>query len=93
MAFKVTEVMDGDTFRVSPNWKWNNKEGDIVRPKGYNAPEEGQPGYQTAKKKLEKLISGKSVELKNPTNITYGRLLCDVYIGEKNLASFFPEYQ
>ena len=93
MAFKVTEVIDGDTFKVSPGWKWNDKEGDTVRANGYDTPEQGQPGYQEAKEKLEKLILGKDVELKNPIKITYGRLLCDVYIGGKNLASFFPEYQ
>ena len=93
MAFKVTEVIDGDTFKVSPNWKWNDKEGDTVRPNGYNTPEQGKPGYQEAKEKLEKLILGKDVELKNPVNITFGRLLCDVYINGQNLASFFPEYQ
>lgn len=23
MSFYVTNVVDGDTFDVSPNWKWN----------------------------------------------------------------------
>lgn len=93
MVFEVTEVIDGDTFKVSPNWKWDDKEGDTVRPNGYNTPEQGQPGYQAAKEKLEGLILGKNVELKNAIKITYGRLLCDGYIDGKNIASFFPEYQ
>ena len=93
MASKVTEVIDGDTFKVSPCWKWNDKEGDTVRANGYDTPEQGQVGYQAAKERLEELILGKDVELKNPIKITYGRLLCDVYIAGKNLASFFPEYQ
>ncbi|MEW5799663.1 MAG: thermonuclease family protein [Bacteroidota bacterium] len=93
MAFKVTKVIDGDTFEVSPNWKWNNEEGNVVRPNGYDAPEEGQAGYQAAKEKLTKLILGKDVELKNPIKLTYGRLLCDVFVSGKNLADFFPEYK
>lgn len=93
MSFRVSEVIDGDTFKVSPNWKWNDKEGNIVRANGYDTPEKGQQGYQTAKEKLEKLILDKDVELKNPVKITYERLLCDVYVDGKNLASFFPEYK
>lgn len=93
MAWKVTEIIDGDTFKVSPNWKWQGESGDTVRANGYNAPEEGQPGYQEAKDKLRKLILSKEVELKNVIKVTFGRLLCDVYIGGKNLANFFPEHQ
>ncbi len=38
MAFKVTEVIDGDTFKVLPVWKWNDKEGDTARANGYETP-------------------------------------------------------
>jgi len=93
MSFKVAKVIDGDTFEVSPNWKWNEQEGDVVRPEGYNTPEEGKPDYQAAKNKLTKLILGEEVELKKPIKITYGRLLCDVYYKGKNLAEYFPEYK
>jgi len=93
MAFRVTEIVDGDTFKISPNWKWNEQEGDTVRPNGYDTPEKGEPGYQAAKEKLERLILGKEVELKNTIGITYRRLLCDVYVGGRNLADFFPKYQ
>ncbi len=40
-TFKVTEIIDGDTFAVSPQWKWNGTSGDRVRPTGYDAPEKG----------------------------------------------------
>ena len=93
MSFTVIEVIDGDTFEVSPNWKWNDQTGSMVRADGYNTPEEGEPGYQTAKEKLNNLILNKQVELKNPIRITYGRLLCSVYYDGKNLAAYFPEYQ
>jgi endonuclease YncB( thermonuclease family) len=93
MSFKVTKVIDGDTFEVSPKWKWNKQEGNVIRPKGYNTPEEGKPGYQAAKDKLTKLILSGEVELKNAITITYGRLLCDVYYNGKNLSDYFSEYK
>lgn len=91
--FKVVEIIDGDTFKVSPAWKWKNKKGNKIRPTGYNTPEQNKPGYQAAKEKLMNLILDKDVELKNAIKLTYDRLLCDVYIEGKNVASFFPEYQ
>jgi len=93
MSFRVTEVIDGDTFEVSPNWKWNNETGNIVRANGYNTPEEGKPGYQAAKDKLRELILNKDVELVKAVKITYGRLLCDVEYDGKNLADYFPQYK
>lgn len=93
MSFTVIEVIDGDTFEVSLNWKWNDQTGSVVRADGYDTPEQGEPGYQTAKEKLKNLILNKEAELKNPIRITYGRLLCNVYYNGKNLADYFPEYQ
>ena len=92
MSFKVTEVIDGDTFDVSPGWKWKKSEGKRVRPTGYNTPEKEEPYYQEKKDKLKKLILNKEVELKNAIKIIDGgRLLCDVYYEGKNLAEYFPE--
>ena len=89
MNFRVTEVIDGDTFKVSENWKWKGHSGDTVRPTGYDTPEENEPGYNEATLKLKKLILGKDVELKNPVKLSFERLVCDVYIGGKNIASYF----
>ena len=38
-VFSVTSIIDGDTFAVSPEWKWNGETGTRVRPAGYDAPE------------------------------------------------------
>ena len=93
MDFKVIEIIDGDTFKVSPGWEWNNQRGSVVRANGYDTPEEGEMGYQTAKNRLTELILGKEVDLENAIRITYGRLLCDVYYNEKNIADYFSEDQ
>lgn len=38
-TFRVTSIIDGDTFEVSPEWKWNDETGTRVRPAGYDVPE------------------------------------------------------
>jgi endonuclease YncB( thermonuclease family) len=92
-SFKVVLVIDGDTFDVLPQWRWNSQEGNRVRPAGYDAPELHEPGGQAAKDKLSRLILGKQVELGNAYRIDRGCLVCDVYYNGKNLAEYFPEYQ
>jgi len=91
--FKVINVIDGDTFEVSPGWRWNGKEGTYVRPTGYDAPELHEYGGQAAKEKLSKLILGKQVELGAAYKVDRGRLVCDVYFNGRNLADFFPNYK
>ena len=63
MAYKVTNVIDGDTFEVLPPWKWKDQSGIRVRPAGYNTPKVRQIGYQDAKYKLRKLILEKDTEM------------------------------
>lgn len=91
-AFRVTSIIDGDTFEVSPEWKWNGETGTRVRPAGYDAPELHTSNGQKAKEALSKLIHGRQVELKSAYKVDRGRLVCEVFIGNKNLADFFPEY-
>jgi len=92
--FMVSEVIDGDTFKVQNGWKWENKTGDTVRPTGYNTPEENERGYEEAKQKLKRLILNEKVEIKNPQAIDdWGRVVADVYYKGRNLADYFPEYK
>ena len=63
-AFRVTSIIDGDTFAVSPEWKWNGETGTRVRPAGYDAPELHTAKGQKAKDALSKLINGQQVELR-----------------------------
>lgn len=92
-AFKVTSIIDGDTFEVSPQWKWNGETGTRVRPTGYDAPELHAYGGQAAKDKLSRLILGEEVDLRTAYKVDRGRLVCDVYFRGNNLADYFPEYQ
>lgn len=69
-TFTVKQIIDGDTFQVSPSWEWNGQSGDRVRPAGYDAPEMHQYGGQAAKEKLARLIMGKMVGCATPTRWT-----------------------
>jgi endonuclease YncB( thermonuclease family) len=89
MSFRVIRIIDGDTFDVSPDWKWDNQSGNRVRPTGYNAPEQHEPGYETARAKLSSLIFGRDVELRKAYKVDRGRLVCDVYLAGKYLADYF----
>ena len=92
MGFSVTKVFDGDTFEVSPYWQWNGQTGNVVSPAGYDTPEQGHIGHDAAKHELARLILGRNVELNNAVAISYGRLVCDVFIDGVNLARCFPQY-
>lgn len=92
--FIVSEVIDGDTFKVKNGWEWNEKKGDTVRSTGYNTPERGEPEYEQAKQKLKNLILGKKVDIKSAKIVDeWGRLIADVYYNGKNLADYFSEYK
>lgn len=90
--FKVTNIIDGDTFDVSPGWKWNDNTGSRVRPAGYDAPEMSERGGQAAKDKLTSLLYGKSVELGEAYRVDRGRLVCKVLLNGVNLVNYFPGY-
>ena len=91
--FTVTSIIDGDTFEVSPQWKWNGQTGSRVRPAGYDAPEMHAYGGQTAKEKLARLINREQVDLRTAHRVDRGRLVCEVYFQNRNLADYFPAYQ
>ena len=88
-TFTVTSIIDGDTFQVTPQWQWTGQTGTRVRPAGYNAPEIHAYGGQAAKDKLSRLIYGKQVELRTAYKIDRGRLVCDVFFRNRNLAEYF----
>lgn len=76
---KVTEVIDGDTFKTAG--------GETVRLLGVNTPEMTEPGADIAKDGLVFLILGKDVYLKKDVSDKddYERILRYVYVGDKSI--------
>ena len=92
-TFRVTKIIDGDTFEVSPRWEWDGEDGDRIRPTKYNAPELNALAGALARQKLTKLILGETVELSGAVTRDRGRLVCDVFVRGQHLADYFPEYK
>lgn len=74
----VTRVIDGDTFKTS-------RRKHSVRLANVNAPELRQRGGSTAKKKLEKLILGKKVEVATVARDKYRRAVAKVKQGRRSV--------
>ncbi len=91
--FTVTQIVDGDTFDVSPSWIWSNQTGDRVRPAGYDAPEVGTPGAAAATARLSQLILNQQIELREAHRIDRGRLVCEVHYRGRNLKDYFLAYR
>jgi endonuclease YncB( thermonuclease family) len=91
--FRVTNIVDGDTFDVSPGWRWEGQTGNRVRPTGFDAPEMGTFAGDQAKQKLARILYGQTVEIGSAHRVDRGRLVCDVFYQGKKLAEYFPEYQ
>ena len=83
-TYKVTRVVDGDTFIIN----FNDKE-DRVRMIGIDTPEitngKNHPFGQEAYKFTKKAIEGQKVKLELDTaeRDKYGRILAYVYIGDR----------
>jgi len=82
MAFLVTKVIDGDTFEVSPNWKWQGRSGNRVRVAGINAPELHEPGGPASRDRLAMEILGRKVELFAQAIDKYNRLVANYKVAE-----------
>lgn len=96
MLFKVEEIISGDEIRISPNWAWQGEIGDTVVVYGYITPKPTMDGYEFAKKKLEKLILGRKVELYSPSfydKFGHAKLVCNVYLDGIDISNFFPEFK
>ena len=75
---KVTKIIDGDTFLT-------DKRKNPVRLSDVDTPEKRQPGYQNAKKFLEKLILNQEVSIETVARDKYGRSVANVKSGVKSV--------
>jgi micrococcal nuclease len=73
---KIVEVVDGDTVKLAT--------GEYVRLLGINSPEKGQKFSEEAKNRLEELVKGKRITLKQDieNKDKYGRLLRYLYAND-----------
>lgn len=75
---RVTRVIDGDTFETASR-------KHPVRLAGVDAPEKGEPGYAQAKRTLEQLIGGQTVEIDTQARDAYGRSVARVKIDGRSV--------
>lgn len=69
---KVKGAVDGDTLKIITKLRGSN----FIRIAGMDAPERGEPGYSSAKNRLNKL-KGKTVTV-TPRGRSYNRVVADV---------------
>jgi nuclease-like protein len=71
------QAVDGDTIRYGT---------ERIRLRGLNAPELSEPGGFEARQRLAELLSQGNIRLIPHGKDVYGRMLADVFIGERNVA-------
>ena len=85
-GYQAVKVSDGDTLNVQKveNGKFV---GEIVKIRmfGIDAPEKTQDYGNESKQALEKLISGKTLEIEEKNRDRYGRTVAVVYADGKNV--------
>lgn len=75
---KVTKITDGDSFLT-------DKRKNPVRLANVDTPEKRQPGYQNAKKCLEKLILNQEVSIETIARDKYRRSVAKVKVENKSV--------
>jgi len=83
---KVTKIIDGDSFLT-------NKRKNPVRLADVDTPEKRQPGYQNAKKCLEKLILNQEVSIETVARDKYRRSVAKVNVGNKSVNKAMQEHK
>jgi micrococcal nuclease len=71
------QAVDGDTIRYGT---------ERIRLRGMNAPELSEPGGIQAQQRLAELLSQGNINIIPHGQDVYGRMLADVFIGDRNVA-------
>ena len=80
---KAVKIFDGDSFIVLDEL---DQAEFGIRIQGIDAPEHDQPFFAFAKKNLEDLLNGKKIRIRFREIDSYGRILGNVYLEDKNIA-------
>ena len=75
---KVIGVLDGDTIKLLVS-----RQEEKIRFSGIDAPEKDQDFGQKAKQALSHKIFGKTIEVHYKEHDRYGRIVGDVYLGDR----------
>lgn len=103
--FKVEAVMNGNTIKVSPRWKWEADHattyGQLVHVDGYNI---GKPEYESLAvamletlliPKKDDLLTRNDIKLKNPTRIDpeTGTIYCGLFLNGVDISEYFGAFK
>jgi hypothetical protein len=94
MAFKVKEIKSAGLIEVEPRWSWNGQTGSLVKIPGFNSISPNTTDFIITK--LNTLILGKDVDLKNPVNgilniENNAQIEASVYLNNIDITVYFPE--
>src|SRR5262249_7791109 len=78
---RVVGISDGDTITLLDGFKTQHK----VRIAGIDAPEKGQAFGERSKQNLSALVFQKQVEARCHKKDRYGRDICAVYVGRRDV--------
>ena len=99
-AFKITEIVDADTLKVSPKWEIELKDnhavsGNEIKIRGLNTSEKKEIIVDRLKKLLltgDNEIQFNSPELIDGQDYENGVVSCSVYVSHTNILYYFPEF-
>jgi endonuclease YncB( thermonuclease family) len=78
---RVVAVQDGDTVTILDAARVQHR----VRIAGIDAPEKSQAFGEAAKQSLAHLVHGRDVEARCPKRDRFGREVCSVYLGTRDV--------
>ena len=89
MIYKVIEIINENTFKISPNWEHKGKSGNIVIACIYKRSEKVDPERNEGKEIITRLRLEKEVEITNYLWVSPNEeLLCDVFYEGRNIANY-----
>lgn len=78
---RVVGVQDGDTLTILDSARVQHR----IRLAGIDAPEKSQAFGEAAKQSLARLVHGRQVEAHCPKRDRYGREVCSVFLGTRDV--------